>query len=710
MRPAVDSLERRALLATLNVAGQLDLKLTEEQYDFGIPGFSDDVFRGVKTEMRSIANLGVGGRVSANTGNVVHGNNQTATDQLNYSVSAGRASGPPGPGSDYTIEIDGSAFSIIREAFSHPAITAGVDTGGSPIIVSVQPSPGDQVGARVSVVLELSWDASIPIGMDVPKFTRKTDIASQLSVGYTAQGGPIELLSQTITSADANAEFQVTKRVTIETRIGEQFQLTLDHRTTGSLCWNGVGTTGPQFQQTIALNMSLSESKLPDLVATSLTWNSQQGGVDFRYEVKGADLPVASTVALYWSSDPSFDKAKDTLIAGTVTTTQTAVGTYGPIRVTSGQLSTPPKGTKYLLAVADPDDKVAESDETNNVKALARIDIAPTSLTWADGDGGVDFAYKITGGNLIQDTTVDFYWAKGPTFEDRIGKPFHQEAIKSAADKTEGDHSNRHLVYSKVPDPPISLVPKPKIDATYVLVVAGQDHQVNALPLQKVIVGAGFKTKLADVGLDTTLLRRFMTLAGRLVAHNLVSDNISLDSAVRDPKQAHSWSTTYSILISPTTDNQLLKNLQALPGGKDMDGKRWYNKTWEQGTRNSQGNFTQAGLTKLWKKIREQAKANSADRSANAATLAKPAAEGYKLTDPRVKPNTYAKVSKHCVGLAIDATVPWRSGAKLGSLTIANGMAGDNGAITIVGQSGLSRPLLTITPVDKREPWHFELK
>src|SRR5262249_46561996 len=84
------------------------------------------------------------------------------------------------------------------------------------------------------------------------------------------------------------------------------------------------------------------------------------------------------TAALYWSADTTFDPS-DTLIPGSVTTTQTAVGTYGPIRVDAANLGTPPTGTKYLLDVVDPDNTVAESDEpnypsdfgANNVQSLA---------------------------------------------------------------------------------------------------------------------------------------------------------------------------------------------------------------------------------------------------------------------------------------------------------------------------------------------------
>jgi hypothetical protein len=234
-----------------------------------------------------------------------------------------------------------------------------------------------------------------------------------------------------------------------------------------------------------------------------------------------------------------------------------------------------------------------------------------------------------------------------------------------------------------------------------------ENNNVISLPLKGVTAGSGFDAKLGDVSLDTTLLQRFLQMASRLVAHNLVTKDISLNDGVRDPKQAHRWSTTYSILNSAKTNNQLLQNLRALPGGRDEDNNLWYREAWEAGTKNKKGEFTRAGLNKLWKRIRNNAKSISADRGAG--TLAKPAAEGYESSNTKSKPNTYPRVSKHCVGLALDATVPWREGASLGNLTIIDGNAGDQAAVAIVADAGLRRPLLSIKPKTKREPWHFEL-
>ena len=47
--------------------------------------------------------------------------------------------------------------------------------------------------------------------------------------------------------------------------------------------------------------------------------------------------------------------------------------------------------------------------------------ISPTDLHWDTTKGGVDFSYTVSGGDLPADSTVDFYWATGPSTSDEIG-------------------------------------------------------------------------------------------------------------------------------------------------------------------------------------------------------------------------------------------------------------------------------------------------
>jgi hypothetical protein len=90
----------------------------------------------------------------------------------------------------------------------------------------------------------------------------------------------------------------------------------------------------------------------PDLVASSLTWNTAQSGVDFGYRVSGANLTQDTTAALYWASGPTFaarigGPVYDTLI-------ERPQGNHGPFYVPNAVLGTPPPAATHLLLVVDP--------------------------------------------------------------------------------------------------------------------------------------------------------------------------------------------------------------------------------------------------------------------------------------------------------------------------------------------------------------------
>jgi hypothetical protein len=127
---------------------------------------------------------------------------------------------------------------------------------------------------------------------------------------------------------------------------------------------------------------------LPDLVVTPPTWTAGQG-VTFDYTISGTNLAQATKVGLYWSTDDKFDLGgpnPDSPAYGPIDT-KTAQGTY-QVPVNHSALTTPPQGTKYLLAVIDPSNAVAESDEpggimgSNNVKPL-RVGLNSTTVSVA---------------------------------------------------------------------------------------------------------------------------------------------------------------------------------------------------------------------------------------------------------------------------------------------------------------------------------------
>ena len=214
---------------------------------------------------------------------------------------------------------------------------------------------------------------------------------------------------------------------------------------------------GGSAEQTVALANA-------QIVATPMSFASD-GGVDYGYQITGGDLPQATTVDLYWASGTT----TDTEIGGIVTTTtETAQGTY-PLNVTASALGTPPAGAKYLLEVVDPDNVISPADPSKVASlALGNGNIVPTDLAWDPKDGGVDFGYQITGGDLPQATTVDLYWATGKTFDT-----VPPGTTSFSGTKTETAQGNYGPIVSArqfIPDPPPW--------AKYILAVADPENLV----------------------------------------------------------------------------------------------------------------------------------------------------------------------------------------------------------------------------------------
>ena len=129
-------------------------------------------------------------------------------------------------------------------------------------------------------------------------------------------------------------------------------------------------------------NNVLSIPVQPDLAATSLAWDTAQGGVDFGYSVKDAALTQDTTAALYWATGTNYDtRIGDPLYD---TTIEHPVGNYGPFYVPNSSLGTPPADARYLLLAVNPDKTVHESDEandTNNLLSLLNAGDTTTTVT-----------------------------------------------------------------------------------------------------------------------------------------------------------------------------------------------------------------------------------------------------------------------------------------------------------------------------------------
>ena len=258
---------------------------------------------------------------------------------------------------------------------------------------------------------------------------------------------------------------------------------------------------------------------LPDLAVTNPTWNTANGGVDFGYTISGADLTKATTAALYWSADTTFD-AGDTLITGSVTPTQTAQtppGTSVPVHVDAAALQNtpPPTGTKYLLAVVDPPDaanpqgQIVESDETNNVQNVAYDPFAADTATSPDPQN-ISFTYEVNEATPGQPFDVAVYRSSTATFSlstaIQVGQDFTIPAVDTSS--LSSFSLGKHTVLL---NDPLALHPDPAHE--YVFVVPDPKHlygdpasAIHEAHFRKFVLGAvvhGFQLQGGRTGLPS---------------------------------------------------------------------------------------------------------------------------------------------------------------------------------------------------------------
>jgi len=197
--------------------------------------------------------------------------------------------------------------------------------------------------------------------------------------------------------------------------LGSAFSMTPDGRT---IVGDGTNPTG-QYE-----NWIVHLDAVPDMAATTPTWNTTNGGVDYGYTIGNADLPQATTVDLDWAGGTTVNTVIGSPIIST--TTAMAQGTY-QLHATPSQLGTPPAGATYLLVVADPGNLVSPADPSK-VASLALSDLALQSINWhpstqqlwsgpnsdspegGSNAGGVDITYTISGADLPQAAPIALYW------------------------------------------------------------------------------------------------------------------------------------------------------------------------------------------------------------------------------------------------------------------------------------------------------------
>ena len=192
-----------------------------------------------------------------------------------------------------------------------------------------------------------------------------------------------------------------------------------------------------------------------------------------------------------------------------------------------------------------------------------------------------------------------------------------------------------------------------------------------------------FKPSLDGVALDGSLMSKVNALMEWAIANDMVVGDIVIGSGMRPPKSAHYMCVRYELSRLESRNNISMASLQALPGGRDEDGNKWYEPGWTK------------------EQVIEYAKKKLKDEGASG----KPAAAGYNFGDSRRHPlNLNAKpgVSRHCSGHAVDVDIPWRSEKDPKKSDVW-------GWEHIYHQFGLTRPLhRDRASAADEESWHIE--
>jgi hypothetical protein len=141
------------------------------------------------------------------------------------------------------------------------------------------------------------------------------------------------------------------------------------------------GSVTMNSAMTCTANFVLVLTAPSDLVTSSLTGSAAAFGpfirrvdVDYRVKNQGVGNAPASRLRFYLSKDMTF--SSDDIYIGVVDISGLDAGTEGPLPYGSATFSleeeTVSTGIWHLLSIADADDVITESDETNNIRATTQ--------------------------------------------------------------------------------------------------------------------------------------------------------------------------------------------------------------------------------------------------------------------------------------------------------------------------------------------------
>jgi hypothetical protein len=254
------------------------------------------------------------------------------------------------------------------------------------------------------------------------------------------------------------------------------------------------------------------------VITPTLSWLSDgSGGASVDYSVTGT-LPSGSApvIDLYWSPTGTYDPTTATATDDSVDVEQTH---DGPTTFTAAELGTPPPGTKYLLAVADPDHLVTDPGSAPNVASIPYTRTAPaltvTGGDWDAVDGGAKFSYAVQwpgytdGETLPSPVQMGVFWASGPYVSEEISDDLYQDSSDSV------DHETPATAVV-----PASVLLDPPDGAKDLIFELDPDEQIDGVDRAKAFLAIPFDTTIAPVKAtyngspETDVIGRYFAVPG----------------------------------------------------------------------------------------------------------------------------------------------------------------------------------------------------
>jgi len=268
-----------------------------------------------------------------------------------------------------------------------PDLTVALDVPGSAVVVN----PGDTIALSDTTHNQ----NGVPAAASVTRFYLSTD--------QTLDAGDPVLASRSVPALAASAQSTATTSVTLPASLGvgsyyiiakaNATGTVLESDTTNNVAVSFAITVGADLKSWIELPSGSTRVAPGGSVTATVSTNNASGAP-----------AAASTTRVYLSVDQTLD-AGDTAVldiampalAGGATDTRTVTVTI-PASLTPG-------GTYYLIAKADADDVVRETNEQNNVLGPARAILVGADLVVALDVPGTTVVFPAGGSVAVHDVT-----------------------------------------------------------------------------------------------------------------------------------------------------------------------------------------------------------------------------------------------------------------------------------------------------------------